>query len=97
MAEANSAIDELLERINHHHRPFRKRQGSRASLFEEVERSALHRLPTGRFDMSQWSRARVDLDYHIAVDSNLYSVPYTLTGELVEVRITSMTVEISTG
>jgi Mu transposase, C-terminal domain len=27
--------------------------------------------------MSQWSRARVNIDYHIAFDGNFYSVPYT--------------------
>jgi hypothetical protein len=26
-------------------------------------------------DMSQWSRARVNIDYHIAFDANFYSVP----------------------
>ena len=44
--------------------------------------------------MSQWSRARVNIDYHIAFDANLYSVPYTLVQELVEVRATPAIVEI---
>ena len=44
--------------------------------------------------MSQWSRARVNIDYHIAFEANLYSVPYTLVQELVEVRATPSTVEI---
>jgi hypothetical protein len=26
-------------------------------------------------DLSQWSRARVNIDYHIAFDTNYYSVP----------------------
>jgi hypothetical protein len=51
-------------------------------------------LPAERFDMSQWSRARVNIDYHIAFDGNFYSVPYTLVQELVEVRATPTTVEI---
>jgi transposase len=51
-------------------------------------------LPAERFDMSQWSRARVNIDYHIAFDANFYSVPYTLVQELVEVRATPTTVEI---
>ena len=33
------------------------------------------------FDMSQWSYARVNIDYHIAFDANFYSVPYTLVQE----------------
>jgi transposase len=36
----------------------------------------------------------VNIDYHIAFDANLYSVPYTLVHELVEVRATPTTVEI---
>ena len=92
LEEVNRAIRGLLERLNQ--RPFKKREGSRASLFAAIERSALRPLPAERFDMSQWSRARVNIDYHIAFDANLYSVPYNLVQELVEVRATPTTVEI---
>jgi len=44
--------------------------------------------------MSQWSYARVNIDYHIAFDANFYSVPYTLVQEPVEVRATPTTIEI---
>src|SRR5258705_11134912 len=44
--------------------------------------------------MSQWSYARVNIDYHIAFDANLYSVSYTLVQERVEVRATPTTIEI---
>jgi len=83
LEEVNRAIWELLERLNQ--RSFRKREGSRASVFASLERSALRPLPGERFDMSQWSYARVNIDYHIAFDANLYSVPYTLVQERVEV------------
>ena len=92
LEDLNRAIRELLERLNQ--RPFRKRDGSRASLFAAIERSALRPLPAEPFDMSQWSRARVNIDYHIAFQANLDSVPYTLVQELVEVRATPTTVEI---
>ena len=92
LEDLNRAIRELLERLNQ--RPFRKREGSRASLFASLERSALRPLPAEPFDMSQWSRARVNIDYHIAWEANLYSVPYTLVHKLVEVRATPTTVEI---
>ena len=92
LEDVNRAIRELLERLNQ--RPFRKREGSRASLFESLERRALRSLPAERFDMSQWSRARVNIDYHIAFEGNFYSVPYTLVHELVEVRATPTTVEL---
>ena len=92
LADLNHAIRELLERLNQ--RPFRKREGSRASVFAAVERSALRALPAEPFDMSQWSHARVNIDYHIAFDANFYSVSYTLVQERVEVRATPTTIEI---
>ena len=51
-------------------------------------------LPAERFDLSEWSRARVNIDYHITFDTNYYSVPYNLVQELVEVRSTPTTIEI---
>ena len=51
-------------------------------------------LPAEPFDMSQWSYARVNIDYHIAFDANFYSVPYTLVQERVEVRAAPTTIEI---
>ena len=92
LEEANGAIRELLAGLNE--RPFRKREGSRRSLWETLDRPALKPLPSERFDLSQWSRARVNIDYHIAFDENFYSVPYHLVHEIVEVRSTAMTVEI---
>ena len=92
LADLNHAIRELLERLNH--RPFKKREGSRASVFAAVERTALRPLPAEPFDMSQWSYARVNIDYHIAFKDDFYSVPYTLVQERVEVRATPTTIEI---
>lgn len=88
----NAAVRELLERLNQ--RPFRKRSGSRASLFACLDQPALRPLPPERFDLSQWARARVNIDYHVAFDSNFYSVPYQLVQQTVEVRATPSTVEI---
>jgi len=92
LGELNLAIRELLTKLNQ--RPFRKRDGSRASLFATLDRPALRPLPAERFDLSQWSRAKVSIDYHIAFDGSLYSAPYALTGEVVEVRSTPTTIEI---
>jgi transposase len=92
LEEANQAIRELLERLNH--RPFRKREGSRASVFEALDKPALKPLPSESFDMTEWSKAKVNIDYHVAFDANLYSVPYNLAHETVEIRATPTTVEI---
>jgi transposase len=92
LADVNVEIKRLLEKLNN--RPFRKREGSRVSVFAAVDRPALKPLPMEPFDLSQWSRARVNIDYHIAFDTNFYSVPYNLVHELVEVRATPTTVEL---
>jgi len=92
LEELNEAIRELLAKLNH--RPFRKKDGTRASMWEAIDRPALKPLPTEPFDLSQWSRARVNIDYHVSFDANLYSVPYNLVHELVEIRSTPTTVEI---
>jgi transposase len=93
LTEANEAIRELLLHLNN--RPFRKRREEcRASLFRKLDRPALRPLPSERYDLSQWGQARVNIDYHVAYDGNWYSVPYALTGEMVELRSTPATVEI---
>ncbi len=74
LPELNQAIRELLVRLNE--RPFRSRDGSRASLFQSLEKAALALLPSERFDMSRWLRATVNIiDYHVAIDGNFYSAP----------------------
>ena len=92
LAELNQAIREFLEKLNQ--KPFRKRSGCRASLFQEVDRPALQPLPSERFQIHHWAQARVNIDYHVQFDRHFYSVPYTLTGQLVEIRSTATTIEI---
>jgi len=50
LAELNQAIRELLDKLNQ--RPFRKRLGCRASLFQELDRPALGPLPQERYDLN---------------------------------------------
>ncbi|MGD0680312.1 MAG: hypothetical protein ABSC94_33470 [Polyangiaceae bacterium] len=67
---------------------------SRRELFERIERGALLPLPQQRFELSEWKRATVNGDYHVALFEHYYSVPYTLVREEVEARLTATTVEI---
>jgi transposase len=92
LSDLNQAIRELVEKLNQ--RPFRKRPGSRATLFAELDRPALQPLPPERFELHHWTQARVNIDYHVQFDRHFYSVPYTLTGERVEIRSTATTIEI---
>lgn len=88
----NEAIDELLEKLND--RRFQKLEGCRRSLFETVDRPAMKALPASRYVLAEWKKATVNIDYHVDYDFRPYSVHHTLVGKEVEVRATSMTVEI---
>lgn len=89
----NMRIAALLEDLNA--RPMKRMGGaSRRDLFERYERSALKPLPLERYEISEWQRAMVELDYHVRVDDHHYSVPYALCREEVEVRLTATTVEV---
>lgn len=92
LGEANAAVADRLEALND--RPFQKIEGSRRSLFEEVERAALRPLPRARYEYAQWKKAKVNIDYHVTVEGSHYSVPYRLVRETVEVRLAAATVEI---
>jgi len=92
LADLNEAISELLEKLNT--RPFRKREGSRASLFAELDRPALQPLPSERYELAFWKTVRASIDYHVEVDRHYYSVPYQLAGQKLEARSTAVTVEI---
>ncbi len=93
LAALNARIAEILGELNA--KPMRHYGGaSRRDLFERLDRPALRPLPPTGFEYAQWKRARVNLDYHIAVDHHVYSVPHTLVHEDVEVRLTATTVEV---
>jgi transposase len=92
VVELNDAITELRDRINN--RGFRKREGTRASLFAELDRPALQPLPTERYQLAEWKKVRANIDYHVEVDRHFYSVPYQLVGQQLEARFTASTVEI---
>jgi len=92
LSELNEAIFELLVKLNE--REFQKLDGSRRSLFEELDRPALRPLPERAYEFAAWKKAKVNIDYHIEVKGVYYSVPYQLIGTKVDVRLTSTTVEI---
>ncbi|MFY9411335.1 MAG: IS21 family transposase [Dethiobacteria bacterium] len=92
LEELNQAIAKLLIELNN--KPFQKLEGSRRSLFESLEKPLLKPLPEYRYEIARWKKARVNIDYHIEVEKNYYSVPYRLVKEQVEVRLTASVVEI---
>jgi transposase len=92
LSELNSAIGQLLNELNN--RPFKRRAGSRASVFAELERPVLRALPLQRYEFATWKKAKVHLDYHVEVERAYYSVPYHLIGKTVEVRLSAHALEI---
>jgi transposase len=91
LAELNEAIEGRL--IQYNAQPFQKLPGSRRSLFEQLDKPALLPLPEHPYEYAEWKKARVNIDYHIAVEDNYYSVPYQLVNQTLDVRVTTTAVE----
>lgn len=78
-------------------RAFQKRPGSRASVFEELDRPALRPLPATRFEYAAYITRRVPDNYHVEYEGFYYSVPYTLFRQEVTIRATASTIEVVNG
>jgi transposase len=92
IAEANAEIAGLVAWINN--RPFRKLDGTRRSVYLEIDRPALQPLPAKRYELSEFKEVKVNIDYHVEADRHYYSVPYIYVGEVLDLRMTVSTVEI---
>lgn len=92
LAELNRSIAELLAEMNT--RPFQKLDGCRQSMFEAVEKAVLRPLPERQYQYAEWKKARVHIDYHVKVDKHHYSVPYQLVKEELDVRLSTLSVEM---
>lgn len=92
LAELNMAIAELLPELND--RAFKKLPGNRRSAFEILDAPYLKPLNPRRYELAQWHKATVNIDYHVEFDGCYYSVPHALVGQKVEVRATRHAVEI---
>ncbi|HYC00414.1 MAG TPA: IS21 family transposase [Candidatus Limnocylindrales bacterium] len=93
LAEMNAAIAERLAWLND--RPFSRLQGTRRSLYMELDRPALRPLPAKRFEPADWKvDVGVGIDHHIVFDKHYYSVPHELVGKRVDVRAGFLIVEL---
>ena len=92
VAELNQAIRPLLAKLNA--QPFQKLDGSRDSWFESLEKDKLLPLPATPFELATWTKATVNIDYHVAVDHHFYSVPYHLIHRQLDVRLSERAVEL---
>jgi hypothetical protein len=75
-------------------RPFQKRAGSRASVFEEVDKPALRPLPPTRYEHVEYVMRRVPDNYHVEYDGRYYSVPYPLFKQKVTLRAGTNMIEV---
>ncbi len=92
-AEANIAIRERQDWLNN--RPFSRLDGTRSSLFEELDKPQLLPLPEQRYVFARWkSKVGVNIDYHVVFDGHYYSAPYQLVRKKVDLRATHNTVEL---
>lgn len=91
LGEANAAIAELLTQYND--RPFQKLPGSRREMFETLEKATLKQLPVESYTYAEWKIVRVNINCHVEVDYNYYSVPYQLISKELDARFTANTVE----
>ena len=92
LSDLNAAIAELLKELNE--RPFQKLPGSRWSQFEAIDKPALRPLPTRAYEYTEFRRTRIGMDGRFNVDGTPYNAPYTLSGKVVDLRITHSTVEV---
>jgi len=91
LRELNEAIRGKLHAFNH--KPFQKKDGSRATWFAE-EKTVLLPLPRDPFELAVWKLATVAFNYHVGVEEQFYSVPFDLIKRRVDVRLTRNMVEI---
>jgi transposase len=92
LAELNAELRVRRDALNA--RPFQKLPGTRRQLLETLDRPALKPLPPTPYDYAEWRKARVNIDYHVQVAGHLYSVPYVLVRQEVDVRLTATMVEV---
>ena len=72
LLELNEAIWERLGILNN--APFQKREGSRATAFED-EKAFLLPLPPRPFELSEWKIATVAPNYHISIEKQQSKKP----------------------
>jgi len=94
LEELNEAIREKLE--GHNETPFQRIRISRKDLFNEIEKDALRKLPSGRYELKEFRCLKVPSNYHIELreDNHYYSVPWQYRGKRIMLVYTQSTVEV---
>jgi len=85
LAELNKAIRELVDKIND--RPMQHLKKSRRELFSGAGQAHALPLPAQPFEYRELESSHGWFDYHVQVDGNYYSTPWTLASQKVAVRL----------
>jgi hypothetical protein len=88
----NEALREVMEDIAS--RPYQKKDSSRKGVFLDVDQPALRPLPPNMLDRGFWVERKVQPNYHVSYKHENYSVPYSMFGKEVALKLTDTTVEI---
>lgn len=92
MASLNKEVLSILEELNG--KPYQKREGTRMTVFHNIDRPAMRPLPATMFENPDYKTCTVGSNYHIEFDRTNYSVPYTHIHKKVTVRVTGTTLEV---
>lgn len=90
--ELNLALAEQLEKLNT--KVMSSVGRTRREEFEAIDKPNLRPLPQIPYEYATRKTATVHIDYHVEFEKHLYSVPYTLIHEKVDIRATERMVEI---
>jgi len=90
--EVQTAIRDQLEVLNN--RVMQRAGRSRREEFESIDLPNLRPLPEKPYEYAEWKTATVHIDYHVEFEDHLYSVPFHLIHQKIDIRATDKMVEI---
>jgi hypothetical protein len=88
----NHDVKERLKELSIH--PFKKRPGSRKSVYEELDKPAMRHLPSISFEVFETKGVKVPNNYHVEWKGFYYSVPYQLYKHSVIMHIGVKTIAV---
>ena len=91
-AELNMAVMEYVSELCD--KQYKKREGTRRSVFEQEDKPMLRPLPEQRYEIADVLSKKLGDNYHLEYNGFYYSVPYTLLGEQLIIRATDLSIEI---
>lgn len=81
--------------VNHEMK--RADDSTRWQRFEAEEQHLLASVPDTRFEEVAWKQLKAARNYHVTADYQHYSLPYSLAGKVLRVRLTSTRVTVFDG